>query len=187
MAWMPPARGRLDGAAIRGWSAAIGGEDEAEIRRIGAEIGLSPRWPSQCPSGKQKAAGHVQPPISCVAVATPKQKITSSSSLSFSLLSSPCWSSCVESSKTRQKLIRTKTYHAPNAKYSQRLRHSQEIGGGYLSVRPVNRLLPGRVGIGRYRFQPWRWPASTHPPERLRCNQQSFGRKEQDVPAAAWH
>jgi hypothetical protein len=67
MAWMPPARGRLDGAAIRGWSAAIGGEDEAEIRRIGAEIGLSPRWPSQCPSGKQKAAGHVQPPISCVA------------------------------------------------------------------------------------------------------------------------
>ena len=46
---------------------AIGAEDEAEIRRIRAEIGLSPRWPSRCLSGKQKAAGHVQPPISCVA------------------------------------------------------------------------------------------------------------------------
>ena len=80
-------RGVPDGAAIRCWAPVIGGEDEAEIGRIGAEIGLSPRWPSQCLSGKQKAAGHVQPPISCVAVATPKRKITSSSSLSFSLLS----------------------------------------------------------------------------------------------------
>src|ERR1700682_4331784 len=40
---------------------------------------------------KRKAAGHVQPPISCAAhkVATLKRKITSSSSLSFSLPSSP--------------------------------------------------------------------------------------------------
>jgi hypothetical protein len=61
------ARGVPDGAAIRCWAPVIGGEDEAEIRRIGAEIGLSPRWPSKCISRKQKAAGHVQPPISCVA------------------------------------------------------------------------------------------------------------------------
>jgi len=93
MAWMQPARGAQigvpDGAAIRCWPAVISGEDEAEIRRIRAEIGLSPRWPSQSISRKQKAAGHVQPPISCVAleVATPKRKITSSSSLSFSLSS----------------------------------------------------------------------------------------------------
>lgn len=82
-------RGVPDSAAICSWAPVIGGEDEAEIRRIGAEIGLSPRWPSQCMSRKQKAAGHVQPPISCVAlkVATPKHKITSSSSLSFSLSS----------------------------------------------------------------------------------------------------
>ena len=39
-------RGVPDGAAIRCWAPVIGGEDEAEIRRIGAEIGLSPRWPS---------------------------------------------------------------------------------------------------------------------------------------------
>ena len=82
-------RGVPDGAAIRCWVPVIGGKDEAEIRRIGAEIGLSPRWPSQRILRKQKAAGHVQPPISCVALkgATPKQKTTSSSSLSFSLLS----------------------------------------------------------------------------------------------------
>jgi hypothetical protein len=78
-------RGVADGAAIRCWAAVIGGKDEAEIRRIRAEIGLSSRWPSQCISRKQKAAGHVQPPISCVAVATPKHKTTSSSSLSSSL------------------------------------------------------------------------------------------------------
>jgi len=61
-------RGVADAAAIRCWAAVIGAKDEAEIRRIRAEIGLSPRWPSRCLSGKQKAAGHVQPPISCVAL-----------------------------------------------------------------------------------------------------------------------
>jgi len=40
MAWMQPARGRPDGAAIRCWSPVIGGEDEAEIGRIRAKIGL---------------------------------------------------------------------------------------------------------------------------------------------------
>ena len=71
MAWIQPARGAQigvpDGAAIRCWAPVIGAKDEAEIRRIRAEIGLSPRWPSKCISRKQKAAGHVQPPISCVA------------------------------------------------------------------------------------------------------------------------
>jgi hypothetical protein len=55
-------------------------------------------------SRKQQAAGFVQPPVSCVAleVTTPKLKITSSSSLSFSLPSSPWWGSFVERSKTQQ-------------------------------------------------------------------------------------
>jgi hypothetical protein len=44
-----------------------GAEDEAAIRRIRAKTWLDPRWPSKCISRKQKAAGHVQPPISCVA------------------------------------------------------------------------------------------------------------------------
>jgi hypothetical protein len=35
------ARGVPDGAAIRCWPAVIGGEDEAEIGRIGAETGLN--------------------------------------------------------------------------------------------------------------------------------------------------
>jgi hypothetical protein len=34
-------RGVPDGAAIRCWPAVIGAKDEAEIRRIRAEIGLS--------------------------------------------------------------------------------------------------------------------------------------------------